>query len=142
MGRRSPAVTTALGRAILAFRGADRSVVAGYAGAAGDGFAIDTERVWGVPEQARAGGYATEHEENEVGISCVAVPLLRSQVAVAAVSITAPSERITPERITWLQERIQDVLPPLLPAGSRCPPPNACGQLPATTSRLAVSAEA
>ena len=70
---------------------------------------------------ARATGYATEQHENEVGIRCVAVPLLRSGVAIAAVIITAPAERMTPERIIWLHEQLRELLPALLPDGLLLP---------------------
>jgi IclR family transcriptional regulator, acetate operon repressor len=122
VGRRSPAVTTALGRALLAFRGTDRSALAAYVRAAGDSVAVDPDHVWDVLEQARGRGYATEVEENEVGISCVAVPLLRSGSAVAAVSVTAPADRMTPARVASLHAQIREVLPPLLPAGLHLPP--------------------
>lgn len=121
VGRRSPAVTTALGRAMLAFRGTDRSALTGYVRAAGESAEVDVEHVWQVLERARARGYATEDQENEVGIGCVAVPLLRSGSAVAAVSVTAPAERMTPDRVETLHARIREVLPPLLPAGLRLP---------------------
>ena len=124
IGRRSPAVTTALGRALLAHRGTDRSMLAGYARAAGDA-AIDVEHVWEAVELARVRGYATEEQENEPGISCVAVPMLRSGVAMAAVSITAPAERMTAERLTWLHRQMLEVLPPLLPDGLALPPEQA-----------------
>lgn len=120
IGRRSPAVRTALGRAILSHRGTDRAMLASYARAAGDGRddgdALE-RHAWAALELARTRGYATENEENEAGISCVAAPLLRSGTAVAAVSITAPAERMTPDRVEWLHERIREVLPPLLPPG-------------------------
>ena len=124
VGRRSPAVTTALGRALLAYRGTDRSMLAGYVRAAGEAGAdggVDADAVWSVLERARARGYATEDQENEVGISCVAVPLLRGRTAVAAVSVTAPVERMGPDRVRTLHEQIRDVLPPLLPAGLHLP---------------------
>src|SRR5665648_423324 len=121
VGRRSAAVTTALGRALLAYRGTDRSTLPGYVRAARAQVAVDADHVWSVLERARRQGYATEEQENEAGISCVAVPLLRSGVAIAAVSITAPAERMTAERIAWLHGQMQDVLPPLLPAGLTLP---------------------
>jgi len=121
VGRRSPAVTTALGRALLAFRGTDRTMLAGYVHAAGEQASVDAARVWDVLEQARATGFAIEDQENEVGISCVATPLLRSGAAIAAVSITAPVERMTPERRVWLEEQMRRVLPPLLPVGLTLP---------------------
>lgn len=121
IGRRSPAVTTALGRALLAYRGTDRTMLAGYVRAAQAERPVDGERVWSVLERARATGYATEEQENEVGISCVAVPLLRSGSAIAAVSVTAPAERMTADRVTALHEEIGRVLPPLLPDGITLP---------------------
>ncbi len=120
VGRRMPAATTALGRAILAYRHADRSVLTEYLRAAG-GDTTDADRVWAVVERARSTGYATEEEENEDGISCIAVPLLRSGSAMAAVSVTAPVERMTADRILWLHQGMRRVLPPLLPAGLSLP---------------------
>lgn len=121
VGRRSPAVTTALGRALLAYRGTDRTVLAGYVRAAAGERSVDAEHVWAVLEHARRQGYATEDGENEPGISCVAVPLLRSGVAVAAVSVTAPAERMTADRVAGLHGQMQQVLAPLLPAGLALP---------------------
>jgi len=121
VGRRSPAVTTALGRALLAFRGTDRATLAGYVRAAGEVAGAEPEHVWEVLERTRARGYATEAEENEAGISCVAVPLLRSGTAIAAVSVTAPAERMGEERVAWLHDQVRSVLPPLLPPGLHLP---------------------
>ncbi|NTW38542.1 MAG: IclR family transcriptional regulator [Cellulomonadaceae bacterium] len=119
IGRQRPAVTTALGRALLAYRGTDRSMLAGYARAADR--PVDLDRVWSILERARAVGYATEEEESEVGISCLAVPLLRSGSAIAAVSVTAPAERMSAERLAALHADITRVLPPLLPDGITLP---------------------
>lgn len=121
IGRRSPAVTTALGRALLAFRGTDRAMLEGYVRAAGPERDVDGEHVWAVLESARSTGYATEDEENEPGISCVAVPLLRSGSAIAAVSVTAPAERMTAGRRDELHAVVRRVLPPLLPDGLTLP---------------------
>jgi len=93
----------------------------GYVTAAGQGATVDAERLWDVLKVARASGYATEQEDNEPGISCVAVPLLRSGSAMAAVSITAPSERMTTQRMAGLHEQIRELLPPLLPHGLSLP---------------------
>ncbi len=112
IGRRSPAATTGLGRALLAHRGTGRAAVAAYL-PAGEEEAAD--ELWRVLEQTRERGYARDVEENERGVSCVAVPLLRDGVAAAAVSITAPAERMTEERVAALLQTISAVLPPLLP---------------------------
>jgi IclR family acetate operon transcriptional repressor len=121
IGRQNAAVTTALGRALLAHRGADRSMLAGYARAAAGAVPVDEEHLWDAIQKAAARGYATEEQENEPGISCVAVPLMRAGVAVAAVSITAQAERMTPGRIAWLHHQMLEVLPPLLPQGLTLP---------------------
>lgn len=83
---------------------------------------MDAERVWSAVECAREDGFATEQQENETVISCLAVALLRGGAAVAAVSVTARAERMTPARFGWLHGRIRDVLPPLLPEGLALPP--------------------
>jgi IclR family acetate operon transcriptional repressor len=121
VGRRSPAITTALGRALLAHRGADGAVLEGYVRAARDRAHLDVDGATALLALARERGFATEEQENEAGISCVAVPLLRSGTAVAAVSVTAPAERMTPERVGWVHEQMRATLPPLLPAGMTLP---------------------
>ncbi|GAB4084647.1 IclR family transcriptional regulator [Myceligenerans cantabricum] len=116
VGRRRPAATTALGRALLSVQEPDDAVLDRLAGA-------DTTvgRLRAALTTARTTGVAGETEENEVGIACVAVPLLRAGRAVAAVSITAPVERLTgaarAERVAALRE----TLPALLPAGLTVP---------------------
>ena len=116
VGRRTPAVTTALGRALLAFRGTDRAMLQAYVRAAGDR-GVDEGHVWAELQAARGRGWAAEQQENEVEISCVAVPLMRAGAAVAAVSVTAPADRMTQDKMGWLHEQMVSVLPPLLPAG-------------------------
>lgn len=112
VGRRRAAATTALGRALLSVQELDDDALARFAG-------TDTkvEHLRDVLAEARRSGVAGETEENERGIACIAVPLLRAGHAVAAVSITAPVERL---RGTARAERVgalREVLPGLLPAG-------------------------
>lgn len=125
VGRRSPAVTTALGRALLAYQHLDRSLLPGYLdaahGARPGNRTLDADQLSATLQSARERGYATEVEENEPGISCVAVPLLRAETAVAAISITAPVERMTPERVAELHQHMRALVPPLLPAGLSLP---------------------
>src|SRR5690625_4958010 len=127
VGRRRPAASTGLGRALLAYRGTTESMLDGYVAAARGAepaaAEVTTTRLWEVIEDARRLGYAVEREENEAGISCLAVPLLRGEVPVAAVSITAPAERMNDERFEELHEQVREVLPPLLPAGIVLPGP-------------------
>ncbi|SDC38259.1 transcriptional regulator, IclR family [Sanguibacter gelidistatuariae] len=116
VGRRQPAATTALGRAILSQRHIDPATLAWYAGRH-----LPTDRLAEILSVAQTNGYATETEENEAGISCLAVPMLRDGAPVAAVSITAPSDRMTPPRRTELTRIIASELPALLPPGVTLP---------------------
>lgn len=116
VGRRLPAATTSLGRAILSRRSVDTASLAWFAGDR-----ITIARLSELLAAAAADGYATESGESEKGISCVAVPLLRGGTAIAAVSITAPSDRMTPARRAELVETLARELPPLLPAGMSLP---------------------
>lgn len=120
VGLLMPAVTTALGRALLAWRGTSRQALDSYMAAAADR-PIDPDHVWATLERARARGYATEEQENEPGVTCVAVPLLRGGTAVAAVSVSAPADRMDAERVAWVHECMRSVLPPLLPPGLTLP---------------------
>ncbi|HEY0216660.1 MAG TPA: IclR family transcriptional regulator [Cellulomonas sp.] len=117
VGRRNWAATTALGRAMLAFRDTPDAALDGYVAAVEPAGRVDVARLADELSRARVRGYALEVEENEPGIACLAVPLLRAGRPVAAVSITAPAERMTPDRLTDLHARVRAVVPPLLPAG-------------------------
>ncbi|MFC7879310.1 IclR family transcriptional regulator [Isoptericola sp. NPDC057391] len=108
VGRRIPVATTALGRALLA--------------AAPDGDGEPDAPLRAALDAARERGYATETEENEPGIACVAVALLRADRPVAAVSITAPVERMTGAARAERTRALRDVLDRTLPAGLTLPP--------------------
>ncbi|WP_418275003.1 IclR family transcriptional regulator [Isoptericola jiangsuensis] len=121
VGRRRPAATTALGRALLA---------AGPLHDADDDATLEpylvpattTARLREALAEARGTGVATETEENERGIACVAVAVLRAGRPVAAVSITAPVERMTgrprADRLGALRRTLPDHLPPGLTVAS------------------------
>ncbi|QAY63464.1 IclR family transcriptional regulator [Xylanimonas allomyrinae] len=121
VGRHRPAATTALGRAWLAAAedAGDTLDDAALTRLAGDD--ADPATLRRAIDAARARGYAEENEENEPGIACVAVAVLRAGRPVAAVSITAPAERLTGttrrERVSALRES----LPGWLPAGLGVP---------------------
>jgi DNA-binding IclR family transcriptional regulator len=116
VGRRRAAATTALGRALLFVQDLDDAALAQFAG--GD---TAVERLREVLAEARATGIAGETEENEPGIACIAVPVLRAGRAVAAVSITAPVERLRGPARAERAAALRDVLPGLLPAGLSLP---------------------
>ncbi|WP_242493763.1 IclR family transcriptional regulator C-terminal domain-containing protein [Sanguibacter massiliensis] len=113
IGRRNPAVTTALGRALLAARGVDRGAFGAYT----VGHEDIAERAWREVRAARSRGYAVEDRENEPDIACVAVALVRAGAPVGAVSVTAPAARMGAARAAERFGEMTRVLPPLLPAG-------------------------
>lgn len=98
LGATSPATTTGLGRAMLAFSSPE--TVDAVLGA---GIPARTPRTVTDPAVARerlaavrAHGYALDDVENETGIRCVAAPVLgRDGEAVAAISVAAPEHRLT-----------------------------------------------
>ncbi|MBD5786962.1 IclR family transcriptional regulator [Cellulosimicrobium terreum] len=114
VGRRRPAATTALGRALLAHRSLDDDRLAWYAAAAPDG-QVTTADLRTRCARTRERGFAEEDEENEPGISCVAVPVLRSGHPVAAISVTAPAERLGAHRRREIEAALAGIVGPLLP---------------------------
>lgn len=129
VGRRRPAATTALGRALLAagpLRGAPRGDGPGgddrLADYATGGTTVD--RLRSALDEARTTGVATETEENEPGIACAAVAVLRAGRPVAAVSITAPVERMQGRARTERIDALRTTLPRLLPPGTSLAAPS------------------
>ena len=117
VGRRRAAATTALGRALLSVQDLDDGALERFAGGN-----TPAEHLRDVLADARRTGVAGETEENERGIACIAVPLLRAGRGVAAVSITAPVERLRGAARAERVDALRDLLPPLLPAGLAVPP--------------------
>lgn len=102
LGARNPAYCTALGKAILAYSAeteVDR-ILAGLRMEARTRKTItNVLTLKRELERVRDRGYAIDDEEIEEGIRCIAAPILSaSDRAVAAVSVSGPSSRITPER--------------------------------------------
>lgn len=61
-------------------------------------------------KSVRQKGYALDLEENENGITCIAVPIFDHMGnAIAAVSISGPTIRMTEERLEQLQSRMQNI---------------------------------
>lgn len=111
IGRQRPAVTTAMGRAILSRLDLDPEQLAWYAGTD-----ITGQRLAAELDAARTRGWAGEWEEGEPGIGCLAVPLARDRSVVAAVSVTAPLERLAPTDHARIADALLSDLPRWLPA--------------------------
>lgn len=113
VGRRTPAATSAMGRALLTARGVPDAQLGAYLHNRG----LSVEELTDALKAARRHGFATETEENEPGVACLGVAVVRGTNALAALSITMPAERLTEQRQHELAALIDDLLPPLLPDG-------------------------
>ena len=143
VGRRAPAARTAMGRALLAADGIRAEALSAFAaatGAAGTGTAgtgaagagavwtgapetgnaqagavLSPARLSAVVEQAALRGWAEEVEENEAGIACVGVALVRPVGRSVAVSVTGPLERLGQARRAQIGELLRETLARLAP---------------------------
>lgn len=113
VGRRTPAATSAMGRALLAARGVPDEQLGAYL----HNRKLSLRELADALEAARHRGFATEMGENEPGVACLGVAVVRGTNAMAALSITMPSERLTEHRQNELATLIDELLPPLLPDG-------------------------
>jgi DNA-binding IclR family transcriptional regulator len=100
VGRRLPAYTTALGKALLAERfGTDRDE---HVPAALKPLTANTivDRAWldEALDEVRMRGFATDVEENTSGLRCFAVALRYCSPAQDAISASVPVGRLTPQR--------------------------------------------
>lgn len=102
LGARNPVYCTALGKAILAFS-PDAEVDQALAGCSMQARTRNTfTSVLSLKrelERIRDRGYSIDDEEIEDGIRCISAPVLNpADRAVAAISISGPSSRVTPDR--------------------------------------------
>jgi DNA-binding IclR family transcriptional regulator len=121
IGWRNPAVSTALGRAILSQKYVD---FASFAASFPTPIPKRTPHtrdslraVWTDLLSTRKRGFAYEEQENEPGITCIAVALLRGTDAPAAISVTVPSYRLDNKRTLSIVRTLRDTIGPYLPPG-------------------------
>jgi len=105
IGSRQPMYCTSLGKAILAFSKPKlvRSILAGELQARTSHTITSIEALRAELVTVRSQGFALDKEENELGICCVGAPVLDySSIAIAAISISGPCDRITLDRAVEL----------------------------------------
>lgn len=125
IGNLAPSARTGLGRALLAAEGVSGDDLETYVEAAraqtdlpaNAAPEVGVARLSESLESARRRGWAEEVEENERGISCVAVALTRPFGAPVAVSVTGPASRMTGERRAELGALLRSELAERAPAG-------------------------
>lgn len=118
IGSRAPAARTAMGRAMLAADGVRAEALTAYAEATeaeDSGTVITPARLTEVVTQTAQRGWSTEIEENEPGIACVGVALVRPTGRSVAVSVTGPIERIGAERREEIAVLLRETLSRLAP---------------------------
>lgn len=110
VGKRAPVHCTSVGKAILAYL--PLNVVLDILDRKGMALHTDktiTNKDIFIQELAsvKRNGYALDLEENEYGITCIAVPIFdHLGKVIAAASISGPTLRMTDERMTHLQARM------------------------------------
>jgi IclR family transcriptional regulator, acetate operon repressor len=106
IGGRNPAHSTAIGKALLAWTYPTQDAIEAWAMRSGP-LVRRTPRTIVEPRalaremaRVRADGFSKDMEESEIGVRCVAAPvLLGSGPPVAAISVSAPKERLPPARL-------------------------------------------
>jgi IclR family acetate operon transcriptional repressor len=127
IGSRDPANATALGKAILSQL--DDDVVRQTLGetklrTATPRTIADWEQLQRDLEAVRHRGYALDTEENEVGATCVAVPVTRpGGSSLYAISVSGPSARMRPRLVSSVGKRLREVAAALSGAGGRAATP-------------------
>jgi DNA-binding IclR family transcriptional regulator len=102
VGGRKPTYCTGVGKALLAFAGADvvREVVADGLDALTERTITDGASLEAELAEIRRRGYAVDDEEYEEHLRCVAAPVLdHTDAVIAAVSIAGPAHRMTDEEL-------------------------------------------
>ena len=92
-----PALSTALGRAIIAFQSRDRQqyVIRKVVLEKRTPYTVvDTDQLEAILDQVREEGYATEENQTDLGVMCIAAPIFDAESVVAAISLACPITRM------------------------------------------------
>ncbi|MFC9087176.1 IclR family transcriptional regulator [Nocardiopsis dassonvillei] len=110
VGRRLPAHSTALGKALLAERGDEqvRDLLPAKLEALTDETITDVDALLEDLALIRERGYSTDDGENVVGLRCVAVSLRYDNPAVDALSCSVPTPRYTEEVAAAVLEALME----------------------------------
>jgi len=97
-GGRAPLYCTGLGKALLAFQGAEPGLPALMKKRKLRPFTkntlTDLHRLETDLKRTRKRGYAVDNEEHEIGVACIAAPVFGNTSLLAAVSVSGPAGRI------------------------------------------------
>jgi DNA-binding IclR family transcriptional regulator len=101
IGGRLPLTCTGVGKALLAFSGAEltEEVLGAPLPRLTPHSLTDPDRLRIAVEQAQVSGLAYEEEEAAPGVSCIAAPVFDGPTAVAALSVAVPRDRFRPAQL-------------------------------------------
>lgn len=109
IGATVPALTTALGRAILAHSPAATVDVVIEATRAQLGRSVDRDEVDETLRGVRERGYSLDRGENDPRVSCAGAPVLdQSGEVLAAISVSVPTERFSDARTDTMGSAVRD----------------------------------
>lgn len=109
VGGTNPALTTAIGKAILAHSPAELVEETIAAAHRQLGMTVDPEVFAAELTQVRTLGYSTDIEGNEPGICCVGAPVLdHTGRPVAGISVSTPANRFDHDRLDELGRLVRD----------------------------------
>ncbi len=111
VGRRLPAYSTALGRAVLAERSPEEraTMVPEEIAAITERTLTSRDEVLTIIDRAAQVGYAAESDESCIGVRCFGVALPFTRPAVDGISVAVPMSRLTPEREDHIVETLLSV---------------------------------
>jgi DNA-binding IclR family transcriptional regulator len=121
VGRRLPAHSTSLGKAILATHTDDhiRRLLPEKLDGLTEHTITDREKLIEELARIRHHGYAVDHEENTLGLRCFGIAIDYRTPARDAVSVSAPVARLTPTHEQTIKEALFDARDRLLLATRR-----------------------
>jgi DNA-binding IclR family transcriptional regulator len=110
VGRRLPAHSTSLGKALLATYGDDqiRAMLPGTLEPLTEHTLTDRERLIDELRLVRERGYAIDREENTLGLSCFGVAIPYRTPARDAISCSVPVARLTPAHEQLIKDTLLD----------------------------------
>ncbi len=109
LGGRNPLHSTALGKALLAFGSQElrERILAGPLPARTPRTLVDPDRLAEELDRVRRRGWALDDEESDPQVRCVAAPVIDATgFAVAAISVSGPSSRVTKRTVRPLAEHV------------------------------------
>lgn len=108
VGGTNPALSTAIGRAILAYSPPELVAATSDASRQLLSAAVDVDETEHILDEVRRSGFSTDLEDNEIGICCVGAPIFDHDArALAAISVSVPTARFDHARLGKLGHLIR-----------------------------------